>query len=103
MSFINPPCYSAFSHSDFIPSLLSAWEPIGIMTDQYLSRREASEYLKAQGLSVAATTLGKFVTVGGGPKYRRFGRNAVYTVFDLDAWAIARLGEARTSSSQRAS
>jgi len=80
-------------------SLFSAREPIGIMTDKYLSRREASEYLKAQGLPVAVTTLGKFVTVGGGPKYRRFGRNAVYTVSDLDAWAEARLGEARANSS----
>jgi len=103
VSFINPPCYSPAVDPVSMLSLFSAWEPIGIMTDKYLSRREASEYLKAQGLSVAVTTLGKFVTVGGGPKYRRFGRNAVYTVSDLDAWVIARLGEARTSSSQRAS
>ena len=72
------------------------------MTDKFLTRREASAYLQGQGLPIAASTLGKFVTVGGGPKFRKFGRNAVYTASDLDAWAAARLGEARTNSSQRA-
>ncbi len=72
------------------------------MTEQFLTRREAAEYLNNKGLPIAHTTLAKLVTVGGGPKFRRFGRNAVYTGSDLDAWAAARLGEARTNSSQRA-
>jgi len=72
------------------------------MSEKYLTRREAAEYLNAQGLPIAATTLAKMATVGGSPKFCRFGRNAVYTASDLDAWASARLGEARTSTSQRA-
>ena len=72
------------------------------MTEQYLSRREASEYLKRQGLPVAATTLAKMVTTGGGPSFQRLGRNAVYTASGLDAWATARLGTARANSSQSA-
>jgi len=69
---------------------------------QYLTRREAADHLKSQGLPIAATTLAKLVTVGGGPQFRKFGRNALYTTTDLDAWAAARLGAARTNSSQRA-
>jgi hypothetical protein len=71
------------------------------MDIKYLTRREASDYLTSKGLRVATSTLGKWVTVGGGPKYRRFGRNAVYTTTDLDDWARQRLGEARTNSSMR--
>lgn len=72
------------------------------MAEQYLTRREASDYLKRQGLPIAASTLAKMVTVGGGPLMRRFGRNAVYTASDLDAWATARLGAAHANSSHRA-
>jgi hypothetical protein len=72
------------------------------MTDKYLTRREAADYLKSQGLPIAASTLAKLVTIGGSPSYRKFGRSTVYQTSDLDAWAAARLGEARTNSSQRA-
>ena len=69
---------------------------------RYLSRREASQYHTDIGLRIAPATLGKLASVGGGPQYRRFGRDAVYTTADLDAWANQRLGDARSSTSQRA-
>jgi hypothetical protein len=66
---------------------------------QYLSRREASEYLTSQGLPVAVPTLAKYATTGGGPFLQKFGRRCVvYKPTDLDAWASGRL-EARRSTS----
>ncbi len=67
---------------------------------RYLDRREAAEYLSARGLRVSHKTLQKWVTTGGGPVYRRWGRNAVYLVSDLDAWAAAKLSPPRSSSAQ---
>lgn len=32
--------------------------------------------------------------IGGGPKFRKFGRRVMYAVSDLDAWADARSYEA---------
>lgn len=69
------------------------------MTNRYLTRREASEYLKAKGLPVAPTTLAKYVTVGGGPLYVSFGRLARYRMSDLDAWVEERLSAPRRNSS----
>jgi hypothetical protein len=63
------------------------------MTDRtvYLSRREASNYLKARGVPCAATTLSKMVTVGGGPPVCRFGRVPLYRPVDLDRWIEQRM------------
>jgi hypothetical protein len=57
----------------------------------YLSRREASDYLKARGVPCAATTLSKMVTVGGGPPICRFGRVPLYRPTDLDKWIEHRM------------
>ena len=65
---------------------------------QYLDRREAAEYVESKGLPLRWTTLQKFATVGGGPVYRRFGRKAVYTRQDLDAWIAQRLSAHRSTS-----
>ncbi|ANN59655.1 hypothetical protein A9174_25010 [Mesorhizobium loti NZP2037] len=73
------------------------------MTDTYLDRRQAAEYLTTKrGLRVSWTTLQKWATVGGGPTYRRFGARAVYLPADLDAWAEAKLSTARVSTSEAA-
>lgn len=58
---------------------------------KFLDRREAAEYLTSRGLRISKTTLQKWVTTGGGPAYRRFGRNAVYTSEDLDNWVSSKL------------
>lgn len=72
------------------------------MSQQYLSRIQASEYLKARGLPVEPTTLQKWATTGGGPNYYRFGNRAVYAPDDLDVWAQAKLGAPRASTSTAA-
>lgn len=70
------------------------------MQSKFLSREEAAQYLTEQrGLRTARTTLQKWVTTGGGPTYRRYGKRAVYTIADLDAWADSKLTAPRASSS----
>jgi hypothetical protein len=60
-------------------------------TNRFLDRAEAAQYLTERGLRVSKNTLQKWVTVGGGPTYRRFGHRAVYKSADLDAWAERKL------------
>ena len=72
------------------------------MHERYRDRREAAEYLTERGLKISRNTLQKMATVGGGPKYRRFGTRAVYTDADLDAWASAKLSAPRRSTSELA-
>ena len=65
-----------------------------------LRRCEASTYLEQKhGVSVAVATLAKFATLGGGPPFRKFGRFPLYEPAALDAWATAKLGRPRTSTS----
>jgi hypothetical protein len=40
--------------------------------------KQASEYLAEKGYKVAAGTLNKYRTLGGGPRYRKFGRVPLY-------------------------
>ena len=70
--------------------------------EHFLTRREAAAYLSERGLPTSWRTLQKWVTVGGGPVYRRFGVRAVYTAVDLVAWAEAKLSAPRRSSSEAA-
>lgn len=53
---------------------------------KYLTRSEAAQYLTERGARTAKGTLQKLASVGGGPVYRVFGRNALYRPEDLDAW-----------------
>ena len=70
------------------------------METRYISRAEAALHLTNQrGLRVSKNTLQKWVTTGGGPVYRRFGKIAVYLVADLDAWAEQKLSAPLLSSS----
>jgi len=69
------------------------------MEKLFLSREEAAQYLTERGLQTAKGTLQKWVTTGGGPAYRRFGKRAVYRIEDLDAWAESKLTAPRHSSS----
>ncbi len=69
------------------------------MEKHFLSREEAAQYLTERGLKTAKGTLQKWVTTGGGPAYRRFGKRAVYLVEDLNEWAERKLTAPRLSSS----
>lgn len=67
----------------------------------YLNRAEAAAYVQSLGLPLSKNTLQKYVTVGGGPVYRKFGIRAVYRTADLDAWVARKLGGPVSSSSER--
>lgn len=64
-----------------------------------LRRREASGYLHDLGIPIAPPTLAKLACIGGGPRFRKFGRTVLYDKADLDAWVEQRLTSARTSTS----
>ena len=52
---------------------------------RYLSNDEAATFLK-----LSPRTLEKQRVIGGGPKFRKFGRRVVYAIEDLESWANAR-------------
>lgn len=56
---------------------------------RYLTNDEAADYLR-----LSPRTLEKQRVIGGGPRFRKFGRRVMYSVADLDAWADARSFEA---------
>lgn len=51
----------------------------------YLSCVEAGALLR-----VSPRTLEKMRVVGGGPRFRKFGRRVLYAASDLESWANAR-------------
>lgn len=63
----------------------------GEIQPRYLNNTEAAAYLK-----LSPRTLEKQRVVGGGPRFRKFGRRVLYAIADLDAWADER-GCASTS------
>ena len=99
---------SPYRNSISLPTLsyrnLTAREGRDMTTliERYRNRREAAEYLTSKGLRTSWRTLQKLATVGGGPRYRIFGRIAVYTDEDLDAYATSKLSAPRYSTSEAA-
>jgi len=51
----------------------------------YLNNTQAAAYL-----NLSPRTLEKQRVIGGGPRFRKFGRRVVYAPADLDAWADER-------------
>lgn len=61
---------------------------------------EASTYLAiVHGVTVATRTLDKLRSTGGGPRFQKFNRSALYHRDNLDAWALKKLGETKASTS----
>jgi hypothetical protein len=54
----------------------------------YLTCDEAGAHLK-----LSVKTLEKMRTIGGGPRFRKFGRRVLYSLQDLEAWADSRACE----------
>ena len=52
---------------------------------RYLTNNEAAEFLR-----LSPRTLEKQRVIGGGPRFRKFGRRVMYAVADLETWADAR-------------
>ncbi len=55
----------------------------------YLTNDEAASFLR-----LSPRTLEKHRVIGGGPRFRKFGRRVMYARSDLKAWADARSFEA---------
>ena len=68
--------------------------------DTLLGRRETAEALTASGYKTAAKTLATRASRGGGPPYRCYGRTPVYRWGDSLAWALSRLSELRSTTSE---
>ena len=64
-----------------------------------LDRKEAAQFLTAQGYRTAPATLAKLACIGGGPAFESFGRRPLYREADLLAWAQARSTGLRRSTS----
>lgn len=56
---------------------------------RYLTNDEAAAFLR-----LSPRTLEKQRVIGGGPRFRKFGRRVMYAVADLETWADARSFEA---------
>jgi hypothetical protein len=69
-------------------------------TAAYLDQDQASEYLAEKGLKIAPKTFGKLRVIGGGPRYRKFGRKPLYAPLDLDEWVEKKLSEPLRSTSE---
>jgi len=52
---------------------------------RYLVNGEAAAFLR-----LSPRTLEKLRVIGGGPRFRKFGRRVRYSLNDLEAWANAR-------------
>ena len=69
-----------------------------------LLRHEASVYLKATwGIDRKPSTLAKYASVGGGPKFEYAGRIPIYPQDELDAWARLILSPLCSSTADRPS
>lgn len=51
----------------------------------YLTNDEAAAFLR-----LSPRTLEKLRVIGGGPRFRKFGRRVMYALTDLETWADAR-------------
>ncbi len=65
----------------------------------FLSRCESAEHLKALGFPTTKKTLDKLATVGGGPRFHKFGSRVLYRPEDLIEWAQSRLSASKSSTS----
>lgn len=55
---------------------------------RYLTNDEAAAFLR-----LSPRTLEKQRVIGGGPRFRKFGRRVLYAFDDLETWANARVFE----------
>jgi hypothetical protein len=66
-----------------------------------LRRKFAAEYLELRwGITIAPSTLAKWACIGGGPDFQRVNRTPLYSLIELDAWALQKLGPTINNTSQ---
>src|SRR5262249_45828422 len=57
---------------------------------KYLTRKQATAYLRENGITVSDSYLGWGARVATGPQFRYLGKHPVYPKRDLSAWSEAR-------------
>ena len=57
---------------------------------KYLTRRQATAYLRDNGITIADSYLAQGARLGTGPQFRYLGKHPVYTKRGLDAWIEAK-------------
>lgn len=67
---------------------------------RFLDRKEAAGYLTSCGIRTSRHSLAKWACVGGGPKFRKFGKWPKYTKSDLDIWINSKLSSPIVSTSE---
>jgi hypothetical protein len=79
-------------------------EPIGAPdageTLPYLLTPAASDFLKSLGIPRSTQTMKKDRSVGGGPKFVRFGAQILYREDWLREWVLTRMSQPMASTSQ---
>lgn len=65
----------------------------------FLRPEQAAKFLSNNGYRCSKATLNKLRCVGGGPRFRKFGRYVGYTYSDLNHWVGSRLSPILTSTS----
>ena len=60
---------------------------------RYLTNTEAAGFL-----NLSPRTLEKFRVIGGGPRFRKFGRRVLYSIQDLEGWANRRSCESTSDA-----
>ena len=73
--------------------------PMDLDVERGLTRLEAAEFLTVAGFPIARTTLAKLASIGGGPRFKKFGSRPIYWPKDLLQWAQDRTTKPRTSTS----
>jgi hypothetical protein len=63
-------------------------QPASTAAERYLTNDEAAAFLR-----LSPRTLEKQRVIGGGPRFRKFGRRVLYAVADLESWAESRAFE----------
>jgi hypothetical protein len=70
-----------------------------LFVPKFLRRRQAAQYLTEKYGFGSERTLAKLACIGGGPEFRTAGRIPLYEQGSLDAWAQAKIGPLRKSTS----
>ena len=74
--------------------------PFPACGQRYLGRNEAARYIRTRyGFPCSRQWLAKLAVLGGGPIFRKAGRNPIYAPADLDDWAMSRIGQPQRSTS----
>lgn len=72
-----------------------------LITQRFVGRADAAKYIRGRyGFPCSAQWLAKLAVIGGGPPYRKAGRHPIYDPTDLDAWAMSRIGQPISSTSE---